>query len=446
MSTLDAERVGPTNSRRLLSPGTTGWAQSAQPADPDRYLVITVDSHVSEPADVWAQGGLPDSYKDRTPRMFTDEQGRQFIFAEGHKRPQLVKGRPKGTEYEAKYEREGLGTAGMMWSDRMEPDDLLRMRAAATVIADEPTLSRIRADLYRDGVDAAVVFANRGQHSFLTPDPVFAAAMSHAWNAWALSTYGQHPDQFVAAGQVAMGDIDLAVKEIEWLAENSFRAINIPCAVPDGDTEWVGYNHESYDRVWAAFQVAGIPVCMHVATGRDPRAATGSGGAIINKAVGFLKGVMEPLAHILASGVFERFPDIRFATIEADIGWIPWFLEALDLAYYKHHMWVRPVMSEPPSHYWYANCAASVLEDKPGLHLVREFDLIDHVMWSNDYPHHEGTWPHSSQAIERQLDQFTEEERQKLLGRTAATLFGFDETRLLDMRGSPPDLACASSI
>jgi predicted TIM-barrel fold metal-dependent hydrolase len=97
-------------------------------------------------------------------------------------------------------------------------------------------------------------------------------------------------------------------------------------------------------------------------------------------------------------------------------------------------MWVRPSLKEPPSHYWHTNCGASFIEDRAGLALAREFDMVDRIMWSNDYPHHEGTWPHSSPAIERELQRFSEPEREQLLGLNAANFFGFDPQRIGAMR------------
>ena len=47
-------------------------------------------------------------------------------------------------------------------------------------------------------------------------------------------------------------------------------------------------------------------------------------------------------------------------------------------------------------------------------------------MWANDYPHHEGTWPHSAQAIERQMGHLKEETRAKVLGLNAAKFFKFN--------------------
>ena len=61
--------------------------------------------------------------------------------------------------------------------------------------------------------------------------------------------------------------------------------------------------------------------------------------------------------------------------------------------------------------------------------------MIDNIMWSNDYPHNEGAWPHSQQAIERQFHRFDESERAKILGYNAARLFGFDPEALLRRRG-----------
>ena len=95
----------------------------------------------------------------------------------------------------------------------------------------------------------------------------------------------------------------------------------------------------------------------------------------------------------------------------------------MDEAYRKHHMFVRPKLKKLPSDYFRSNGFATFQEDKPGLDLAREHNLIDNFMWANDYPHHEGTWPHSAAAIERTMGQLSEAERAKILGLNAAKLF-----------------------
>jgi len=46
-------------------------------------------------------------------------------------------------------------------------------------------------------------------------------------------------------------------------------------------------------------------------------------------------------------------------------------------------------------------------------------------MWGNDYPHHEGTWPHSAEAIERTMRSLDDGQRAKVLGLNATRLFKF---------------------
>ena len=135
---------------------------------------------------------------------------------------------------------------------------------------------------------------------------------------------------------------------------------------------------------------------------------------------------MEPIANLCASGVIERFPNLRFGSVEAGIGWVAWALSAMDEAYRKHHMFVRPKLQGLPSDYFRANGFATFQEDKPGLDLAREHNLVNNYMWANDYPHHEGTWPHSAAAIERTMQTMNDDQRAKIVGLNAKRMFNFD--------------------
>jgi predicted TIM-barrel fold metal-dependent hydrolase len=261
-----------------------------------------------------------------------------------------------------------------------------------------------------------------------TPDPVFSGAMCQVWNDWAHESFGAHRDRILPMACLATGDLDGALAEIERVAKLGFRGLTIPCTPFFGpaDPDRSNYNRPDFDRLWAAAQDTDLPVTFHIGTGRDPRGARGHGGAIINYAVHAMGPAMEPLANLCASGVLERFPKLRFATIEAGIGWVPWALEAMDEAYRKHHMWVRPKLSMLPSEYFRQHGFASFQEDPAGLDLARDYDLVDNFLWANDYPHHEGTWPHSAAAIERTMGHLRDDERAKILGENAARLFKLD--------------------
>jgi predicted TIM-barrel fold metal-dependent hydrolase len=106
----------------------------------------------------------------------------------------------------------------------------------------------------------------------------------------------------------------------------------------------------------------------------------------------------------------------------------------MDEAYEHHHVWVFPKLDLMPSEYFRRNGAASFQEDPPGVDLMEKYGLEENFMWANDYPHHEGSWPHSEQAIERTMGALDDSQREKLLGANAARFFGFDVDRLLAYR------------
>ena len=58
--------------------------------------------------------------------------------------------------------------------------------------------------------------------------------------------------------------------------------------------------------------------------------------------------------------------------------------------------------------------------------LRRELVGVDHVMWGSDYPHLEGTFPFSSEALRKTYAGLDPEEVQAMLAGNAARVYGFD--------------------
>jgi predicted TIM-barrel fold metal-dependent hydrolase len=232
----------------------------------------------------------------------------------------------------------------------------------------------------------------------------------------------------IPAGAIATADLAGSIAEVQRLAKLGFKCLTLPCKPIWGghDSGHVNYNLPHFDPLWAAISDANLPITFHVSTGRDPRAARGNGGAVVNYVSHSLSPTIEPVANLCASGVLERFPKIRFATIEAGIGWVPWLLDAMDEAYKKHHFWVRPKLKNLPSDYYRAHGFSSFQEDRPGLDLAESHKLDGNFMWANDYPHHEGTWPHSAEAIERTMGQLSDKARANILGLNCARFLGID--------------------
>lgn len=379
---------------RTETPGSAGWTRSARPGDPDKYLLISADGHLHEPATLW-HDRIEARYRDRLPTSTLDAEGNRVQRAEGMREFKI---RPI----------------------QFEGEDARRAHAG------ENPEARL-ADLALDGVEAEILFPNKGLFMWATADPEFSQAMCRVYNSWAWEVFGPYNDRLAPMACLAPADLPGAIAEVERVARLGFRGLCFPCKPVWGahDHETLNYNHARFDPLWAAIEEAGLPITIHVGTGKDPRAASGPGGAVINYAVHALTPAVEPVANLCASGVFMRFPRLRFAVIESGIGWVPWALAAMDEAYRKHHMFVRPKLDGLPSDYFRAHGFASFQEDAPGLDLAREHGLVDNFLWANDYPHHEGSWPHSAAAIERTMGRLSDGERARILGENAARLFGF---------------------
>ncbi len=377
---------------RLETPGNDGWLRSARADAPDKFFMASADGHVQEPSDLWITR-MAAEYQDRLPGVIMDAKGDQFQKTEGFRPARLQ-------------------------AVKFEGHEELRNKSGRTPKA------RIN-DLALDGVDAEVLFPNKGLTIWATRDPKFSGAMCRAYNDWAWETFGPFNDQLVPMACIAPNDLEGAIAEIQRCAALGFKGLSLPCKPVFGppDVDDPNYNLREFEPLWDCIDDVDLPVTFHVSTGRDPRTSRSQGGAVINYTVHSLAPTMEPLVNICASGVAERHPHLRFGAIEAGIGWVSWMLESMDEAYRKHHMWQKPKLELLPSEYFRRQGFSSFQEDRSGLDVAREHRLIENFLWANDFPHHEGSWPYSSQAIERTMGKLDDAERAKILGLNTARIF-----------------------
>ena len=403
--------VDEKNRYRVETPGHQGWPRTARPGDPNKYLMVSADCHANEPGSLW-RDRIDSKFRDRLPHVEVDAKGEKWFIAEG-----VGKSRVRARM---------IGDV-----PRENSEDRLRGRVGA-----DPK-ERIQ-DQLRDGIDAEIIFPNKGLMMFATKDAAFGMAQCRVWNDFAWEMYGEYNDFMSPAAAIMTSEVELAIEEIKRVAKIGFRFLTLPCKPVFGghDSRDPNYNLAVYDPMWAAIEDCNLPITFHVSTGRDPRVARKEGGAVINYVSHSLSPTIEPVASLCGSGVLERFPKIRFAAVESGIGWVPWALDAMDEAYRKHHLWAYPKLKSLPSEYFRSNGAATFQEDRAGLELAEKWKLVDNFMWANDYPHAEGTWPHSAEAIEREMGHLSDDARAKILGLNAARMFKFDVELLLERRRS----------
>jgi predicted TIM-barrel fold metal-dependent hydrolase len=272
--------------------------------------------------------------------------------------------------------------------------------------------------LERDGVAAEVIYPTMASFIHEMPDGELQLACAQVYNDWVHEVFGRHFDRFLPVPIIPVWDIALGVGELERVAKLGFRAAALP-AHPPAHT----YSDPAYEPLWASAQDLGLALSFHVGGGRPRILERGAGGAVINY-VWVTSGVQQTVAYLCASGVLERYPDLQVAMVECGSGWLAWCLRVMDEAYEAHAGMVRPKLKMLPSEYFKRQGHVSFQYDPIGLELLH-YTGVDCLIWGSDYPHPEGTWPHSQERLAEQLAGLPEDVRRKIAGGTAARMYRF---------------------
>jgi predicted TIM-barrel fold metal-dependent hydrolase len=364
-----------------------------------RHLLISADTHVKEPVDLWTSG-LPDHLRGLGPRIDVSD-GETCMMVEGtvvrrfRTRPQQSRGESLVRAVESEI------SSDMVSKGDCNPDIRLR-------------------DLDTDGVWGEVMFPNLAflcAHHIRTPS--LQIEVARLYNDWLADLYIGTSDRFCPVALLPILDIDASVQELHRLSRKGFHAVMLPVHVDQRP-----YNDLAYEPLWSAAEELAMPLTFHAGTGRTMTPAHGPGGAVINYVVTVGCGPMEGVAYLCGSGVLERHPGLRVVMVESGSGWLAWVLHAMDDAYREHAHFVQPKLKELPSEYFRRQGFVTFQHDPVGFHNTR-FTGDDCLMWGSDYPHSEGTWPNSLDYLTRQLDGVPEETIDKVLYGNAARLYRF---------------------
>ena len=110
-----------------------------------------------------------------------------------------------------------------------------------------------------------------------------------------------------------------------------------------------------------------------------------------------LPQVQRTLVVLIFSGVLERFPDLKLASAENEVGWLPFFLQKLDQAQEEYRYLYPAPLKLKPTEYFRRQAYATFIDDAVGV-ANREFIGAENIMWSLDYPHTVLPWPRSREA------------------------------------------------
>jgi predicted TIM-barrel fold metal-dependent hydrolase len=377
------------------------------------YKLISADSHIVEPPDLY-ETRIEPKFRDRAPRM---ERHRTRM----------------GREYDAWYfNGVRVGTVGsvIQAGKRFEDPgsiDFLGVWEDVRRAAYDP--KAMLAELEMDGVWGACLQPSQGLFWYRISDSELLSALCRAYNNWIADFCQAAPDRLKGIGMLNVDDVDEASQELERCAALGLVGAFVP-VYPRPERP---YRHPIYDRLWWSAQDVGMPLLMHIATTRD--GIPGSEFTVdINDltAAGLTNSdywIRYSLTAMIFAGVFDRYPHLTVGSVEHETAWVPHWLKQMDFNYRE-----RPTLARNwklrqgmlPSDYWHRNMFVEFMEDDYGIRM-RDVIGVDNMLWGNDFPHAESTWPRSQEFLDRIFTGTPEDDRRKITADNAAKLFRFGQ-------------------
>jgi uncharacterized protein len=367
--------------------------------------IISADSHVMEP---------PGTYVDRIDRKWRDVAPR-VESVEGRGDVYVISGMddtiPMGLVAAAGKTAEQLGEA----AKTAKFDDLHR--------GGWDPQARI-ADQDRDGVAAEVIYPSVGMVLCNHPDPDYKKACFDAYNLWIAEYCSAHPDRLLGCGQTAMRTPAEGIADLERIAKLGLRGVMMP-----GFPVLEDYDHPIYDEFWQAAIELGLPLSFHILTAKETiKGGGGLGrtrGPKLNGFMTIIRGCQDVMGTLILGGVFERHPKLAIVCVEADAGWVPHYMYRMDHAYDRHRYWLPAgqQLSKPPSEYFRENIYVTFQDDWVAFRML---DMCNprRLMWANDFPHSDSTWPNSQALLAKHAAGLTGEQKSWLLHDNVAELYG----------------------
>lgn len=299
------------------------------------------------------------------------------------------------------------------------------------------------ADMEKDGVVGEIIFPNTVPPFFKTSvlicgnprpkDYELRLAGIRAHNRWLKDWCEEFPAQRAGIGLIYLNDIDEAMKDIQWIAEAGLRGGVLLPHVPDDCAGFIKpLYHPDYEPMWALLEETGLVINQHGGTGSPDY-----GRHPISLPIRLIETPFfstRSYSQLLLCGVFERFPKLRYIVTESGCAWVPETLKRLDWAWQRiskgvvgEFQFAEGVSTpEPPSFYAKRNCYYGASSASPVE--IRDRDIIgtERILWGSDYPHYEGTYPHTRLALRHTFNDIGEDDARKMLGLNAVELYGFD--------------------
>ncbi len=378
--------------------------------------VIDVDTHVTEPPDLWTSR-MPRRFKDDVPHVEWDAQRQRDRWHVG--RHTLL-----GVQDQAHAGWKEFYPSTPASFEEADPGG---WNAAA----------RLKV-MDAHGIEAQILYPNLlgfFGFAFMELERDLGLACVRAFNDFQVEWCSADPKRLIPLAFLPFWDVEASVAELRRCASLGFRGFNW-----GHDFEKVGLpalRDTHWDPLMNLAQDLETPVSFHIGFGNTTEAELHEWASVPDDAsfaqmsVLFFLGNAAVITDLCMGGICERFPRLNFVSVESGFGYVPYLLEAMDWMYKNNRASSTRQGMPLPSDYFKRQVYATFWFEK---NVDRLIDLLpDNVMFESDYPHPTSLSPGPGSAatdakttIANNLAQLPDEIRRKVLHDTAARIYKLD--------------------
>lgn len=187
-----------------------------------------------------------------------------------------------------------------------------------------------------------------------------------------------HPDRFAALGMVVMQDTDLALASLD----HAMDELQMSGVMLLTNVNGVPLDDERFEPFWQAANDRHLLVYVHPTV---PEVGDTMQDHALAISVGFFQDTNLAISRLAYSGVFERYPDIRWVFSHLG-GTLPFMLPRLD-SYWRQFPDARAKSPRPPSEYIRELVFDTATTHKPALTCACDTFGFDRLVFGSDYPH-----------------------------------------------------------
>jgi len=358
--------------------------------------IISADSHITEPPNCYIDYIDP-KFRDIAPKMVRHETKGDLFVVHGMKKP--------------------VGVA-LAAAAGKKPEDLKMFGANFENLHRGGWDPEARlADQDRDGVSAEVIYPTVGMILCNHHDFDYKKACFDAYNRWMAEYSGAHPDRLIGLGQTTMRSVEEGIEDLR-----AMKALGLRGVMMTGNPQVSDYNDPIYDPFWEAAIDLDMPLSFHILTSRTD-AIGGTRGPTINGFLSIIRGNQDIIGTFIFGGVFQRHPKLKIVCVEADAGWVPHYMYRMDHAYNRHRTWMKcDKLEKLPSEYFKEHVYVTFQDDFVAFKTANMCNYR-RLMWANDFPHSDSTWPWSQDVLKEQTASLSPEEKDAILHDNVAELY-----------------------